>query len=567
MATDDLEAEDKLVAADHLERDGLNFSEDELEEIDIDVHPDEPEPKEPSCLLQPSVCLVLVQCYFITIACILGTGILGLPVTLAESGFSPFLVSFFFCFIMQTLLVYFFADLLQRAHAYHIDKYRSAASLDDAPLPMSEVRQDGHSGVPNGSVHSYIQEISKVVPKPNLHTLGVLFLGRGLGAAFNICVLLNLVSILISYALAGSEAYAQILGIDFIYVIPVFVWVQSLAIVFAQQLIHPIVSVLTFCKGSVLVATVVVTFGVGSTVANTVTNDFAYFGTPFLMGTVALGGVFLVMPMMYAKVQYSPKQLKYFFYSIVAGVATCAILNVLWCWAVLQIVPQLSSCVQPTGKPRESTNTTLDPSITGLPSKGMSPEPTCSQDYSLQRAAENGEISTVPLTEILAQDHPQFKWVAILIQLFIIISVTVSYLTLGSALKHSFLGWLDDLMSWGRHLTEERPTVSSRLRLLPRNMFRPILTLLLFGAVFGVAMANPKGFVTMLDKIASLLINLLAGLFVFLMIRKSRSATYRNLQIPYPVTDYLFPLHILLPIFFLFAVGYDIILSIIDFFH
>lgn len=55
-----------------------------------------------------------------------------------------------------------------------------------------------------------------------------------------------------------------------------------------------------------------VTFGVGSTVANVVTNDFAYFGTPFLMGTVALGGVFLVMPMMYAKVQYCQRQVSLF---------------------------------------------------------------------------------------------------------------------------------------------------------------------------------------------------------------------------------------------------------------
>lgn len=273
------------------------------------------------------------------------------------------------------------------------------------------------------------------------------------------------------------------------------------------------------------------------------------------------------MPMMYAKVQYCQRQLKYFFYSIFAGVATCAILNVLWCWAVLQIVPQLSSCTLPS-QPRGPINDTDDQSVTTLPAKLSTLKPSsCSQDYSLQRAAENGEISTVPLTEILAADHPEFKWVAILIQVFIIISVTVSYLTLGSALKHSFLGWLDDLMSWGRHLSDDRPSVTSRLRLLPRNVFRPMLTLLLFGAIFGVAMANPKGFVTMLDKIASLLINILAGLFVFLMVRKSRSATYRNLQIPYPVTDYLFPLHIVLPIFFLFAVAYDIVISIIDFFH
>ena len=40
------------------------------------------------------------------------------------------------------------------------------------------------------------------------------------------------------------------------YVIPVFVWVLTLAIVFGLQLIQPIISVLTFIKGSVLLATV-----------------------------------------------------------------------------------------------------------------------------------------------------------------------------------------------------------------------------------------------------------------------------------------------------------------------
>lgn len=44
--------------------------------------------------------------------------------------------------------------------------------------------------------------------------------------------------------------------LSFIYIIPVFVWVQALAIVFAQKFIHPVVSILTFFKGSVLVATV-----------------------------------------------------------------------------------------------------------------------------------------------------------------------------------------------------------------------------------------------------------------------------------------------------------------------
>jgi len=47
-----------------------------------------------------------------------------------------------------------------------------------------------------------------------------------------------------------------LLFFSFRYVIPVFVWVGSFAIVFAQQLVQPVVSVLTFFKGSLLLGTV-----------------------------------------------------------------------------------------------------------------------------------------------------------------------------------------------------------------------------------------------------------------------------------------------------------------------
>ena len=45
------------------------------------------------------------------------------------------------------------------------------------------------------------------------------------------------------------------------YVIPVFVWVLTLSIVFALRIIQPIISLLTFVKGSVLLATVSVFSG------------------------------------------------------------------------------------------------------------------------------------------------------------------------------------------------------------------------------------------------------------------------------------------------------------------
>ena len=41
-----------------------------------------------------------------------------------------------------------------------------------------------------------------------------------------------------------------------VYVIPVFVWLLTLSILFALRVIQPVVSVLTFLKGSLLLATV-----------------------------------------------------------------------------------------------------------------------------------------------------------------------------------------------------------------------------------------------------------------------------------------------------------------------
>ncbi|KAJ8278824.1 hypothetical protein COCON_G00058900 [Conger conger] len=63
---------------------------------------------------------IYLQCYFISIATILGTGILGLPVTVAHAGLLPFLVSFLIGFFMQGLLIYLFVDLLQRCRVSQV---------------------------------------------------------------------------------------------------------------------------------------------------------------------------------------------------------------------------------------------------------------------------------------------------------------------------------------------------------------------------------------------------------------------------------------------------------------
>ena len=114
-----------------------------------------------------------------------------------------------------------------------------------------------------------------------------------------------------------------------LYIIPVFAWSCTFAVVFLQSFVQPFVSVLTFFKGSLLIATVSIDVSgtvlhctpallnqtldlgthylfslfsddvsfcqvgaamyVGSTVGNEILSDFKYVGEPFLMGTVAMG--------------------------------------------------------------------------------------------------------------------------------------------------------------------------------------------------------------------------------------------------------------------------------------
>nr|XP_006823213.1 PREDICTED: uncharacterized protein LOC102806930 [Saccoglossus kowalevskii] len=69
----------------------------------------------------------------------------------------------------------------------------------------------------------------------------------------------------------------------------------------------------------------------------------------------------------------------------------------------------------------------------------------CFQNVSLFNSKQEGEIATVPLTNIIKEEYPQFNWVAMLIQIFIMISITVSFLTIGSAMVHTLSGWLDSL--------------------------------------------------------------------------------------------------------------------------
>ncbi|XP_069753049.1 uncharacterized protein [Narcine bancroftii] len=512
--------------------------------------------------------LIYLQCYFISIACILGTGILGLPGTVAHSGLQPFLVSFIAGFFMQMLLIYLFVDLLQRCYLAQVEavkhfmmeriEMQDVVDQDSVPRSIEEEEEEEEM---EDADHVLLNQTNGVhrcekKPVPNLHILGVLFLNKYLSIVFNILLILQFISIGISYILAGSEAFAELLQIRHIYVIPFFTWILSLGIILAQAIIRPITSILTLAKGTLLIITVIVIFVVGSEIHQEINNDFSCIGRPFLMGTVALGGVVNVMPMLFSEISQNRSQVLWFRRAVTGGLATCTVLNIFWCWAVLNIVPQTS-----VRKILYDKHLNISMPVVHQMMHGYI---IVYSNISLEASEKAGEIATVPLTKIIMEQYRKFTWVAWFTEIFITVSITVSFLVLGSAMKHTLEGWVDSF--WNRkceNLSEQCEMYLRRIKMNSlKRMTQGLVCLLGFSVIFVVAQSNPKGFVVVLDEVASFALNLEAGLFIFLMVRNARSEPYKHIMVPLPVSPRIFPLHWLLPVYFLFAVGYDICQSL-----
>ncbi|XP_019112010.1 uncharacterized protein si:ch211-51h4.2 isoform X2 [Larimichthys crocea] len=511
---------------------------------------------------------IYLQCYFLTIATILGTGILGLPVTISHSGLVPFLFSF---------LVGFF---VQKCQVVQLESLKTGVAecivMDQVgvenPVPTEDEDEDDESenaeeNADTGLLHSdavtlYNQAESL---QPNLHLLGHLFLSRPMSHAFNCILLFQFVSIGISYVLAGSEAYAALLNVRHIYVIPAFTWILTLGILVAHTIIQPITSLLTLLKGILLIVTVAVTFAVGSEVGLQSSSDFSQMGKPFLMGTVALGGIVNVMPLLFSQISHNRTQILWFRRAVLGGLTTCLVLNILWCWAVLKIVPQTS-----LPERRMAAEMTTQPDYSNLSYSHSSISPLLYSNISLEESEKAGEIATIPLTKIINERYRMYSWVAVLIQVFIAISVTVSFLVMGSAMKHTIDGLVSSMWgsrlewlskAWERNLPNKQHICSAR------SMAKGFMSLLGFVVIFIVSVCDPKGFVVMLDKVVSFSLNTEVGLFVFIMLRESREDRFQHLAVPLPVGDCVFSLSWLLPTYFLFAVSYDILQTLADVAH
>jgi len=335
---------------------------------------------------------------------------------------------------------------------------------------------------------------------------------------------------LISYSLAGSEAYASLFGVGHVYLISPFVIVLTLVIVFGSLLLQPVISFLTFGKGAVLILMVAATAVVGIQAGNPIDNNWKYVGKPFLIGTVALGGAVNILPITFAKIQPNKQDIIKYLRAIIGGLFTVWVLNVLWCFYILRIVPQTAD-----GGP-----------------------------INLQNSNDEGEIATVPLIEIIRGRYPEFNWIASLVDIFITISITVSFVTMGTGTKHVLDGFTstneessvssENVFDEVEQTSTTAQTLLFKVRSLRLAWKKAILYSLCFGIVLILAQSNPRGFIVIMERVTSLALNLEAGAFVAVMVGRSKAF---HMSIPLPLNKHLFNARWLVLAYFVFAILYD----------
>ena len=483
----------------------------------------------------PRGCYAYLQAFAITVATILGTGILALPVELYSSGLLPFIFIFIICLCMQISVVYLMVELLQHSHVALI-----AEKLGETTLNVfGDLRSENNYQKNNNIIINKNNKSNNDtdVDKPDLHRIGRLFLTNvWLARTFDFAVILHFMAVLISYALAGPQAYADLLQIEDYHVLIVpYTLIYTLFILLSGDYIKPIISILTILK---MLALICVLFAV-SVVADLINieskNDFSAALEPFLMGTFALGGVVNLMPVMYEKLpfifdngnvfttqqkifakQENKKLIQGFRISITLGVLACFLLNILWCLFVLQIVPQ-----------------TNDYNIAVNNNNNNNNENQKYNNYTLENCYHNGEISTIPVVHIIETYFPAYRWTIFFIDGFVIVSITVSFLTLGKGLKHVLDGISFKFITEKDANESENNNISADISSINNNEKQPFFNRLLsvkiilyiigFGIILIMALLNPQGFLTMLSVFGSFALNIECGVFVSLMAQEIKS--------------------------------------------
>ena len=116
------------------------------------------------------------------------------------------------------------------------------------------------------------------------------------------------------------------------------------------------------------------------------------------------------------------------FYSlaVVLGLTTVWILSVVWAYFILLSVPQTDGEYN-----LRKYAFSLFFFFHSAPA-----DRNCWYIFPPSSAYLNGDIATIPLVDIMRESDPTYSWISYVVSVFIVISVSVSFLTMGTSLKH-----------------------------------------------------------------------------------------------------------------------------------
>lgn len=532
--------------------------------------------------MPPPTRAALAQTAAVSVATILGSGILGLPVSLARSGLPPFLAAFTLTCVAQVAVVYATTELLQRATAakragaagarraaYRPLPYQAATALDrDAALPtakwtIEDGSGDGGGGVPAGgeafghaedgdpetrNVRDGSNDAADDVfgdvgdddcAAPGLHAFAELYLPTlWLKVLFELAVLFHFVSIMSSYALGAPQAFREVF--PFLKVIPETVMVLTFTIIaalivtfFSDAIVVPL-TLATFVKGSLLTVMVCFVLAVGVGVGVKPSTDWSFGASvePFLMGTLALSGVVNLMPKLWdisVKSTGLPSQtavdrdfVVQFRAAVNSALVLCYVLNVMWCIGVLMVVPQ--GLQEPPARQLLSTFNVV-PLLRQFSESTTGGGETAA--VTLSSANDLGQISTVPLVEVLKSRGTQSAAASVVINLvnvFVFISISVSFMVMGMGLTQMCDEMADSLVDWHHARLKERDgTAVGRPTTGRRRAARHMLAAIFFVLITVISATNPKALLHIMAGFTSMALNMEGGMLIIIMFMVSRA--------------------------------------------
>jgi len=239
-------------------------------------------------------------------------------------------------------------------------------------------------------------------------------------------------------------------------------------------------------------------------------TEWRQIAQPMLLGSVAIGGITQVLPFLYRSFYselraYSQKfKTLLFIGSIVLGLTICAIFNIYWCFVIVNVVPQREDQCGDDGNSKDQNY--LEP--------GSGSTAVCYKNNTLQYSLDNGQVITIILDRL-------FPDTGFNIQPLVAFSVIIAFITIGSSFLDSIFGFAKNI---------ELTYLSDWTH---REHFRFYSSAASFGVILIICLFDPKGFLSILERMASASLNITASVFLRTMLSNARYMTLEGDHFPF----------------------------------